>query len=91
MYRPFKMALLFIALMSVLTLTPILVDGGADDSSPYISGLSDLAFGSVMAAKPSPNPCDRTECVTSTSRICQTHIATECKFRQGTCTTLDCN
>ena len=89
MYRPFKMALLFIALMSVLTLTPILIDGGPDESSPYISGLSDLAFGSVMAAK--PNPCGRTECVSSTSRTCTPQIARECKYRRGACTTLDCN
>lgn len=89
MYRPFRMVVRFLALMLLLTAIAAVLGSYPSERSPYVSGLSDLTVGVATAAR--PNPCARTVCVTSESRICNTMIAHECKYKQGTCTTFECN
>ena len=82
MRKPIRYALRFMLVVSILALLSPLVPVSPPSNTPYVSGLSTLAF-----AGHKPGTCQRTACI---GGVCLSAMTTFCNQKGPTCTTKQC-
>lgn len=87
MRRSIRYAVRFMAIVAVAVTLSLLLSPSGGAGSPYVSALSELAVGSLMAK---PSPCNFSWCGT-TGISCTKAKQVNCKVTGGVCSAVACN
>jgi hypothetical protein len=83
MRKTLKVILGCLAILSLMTMVPLLIDSPSDEQGPYLSALSEAGIGQIEAGG-----CPNLGC--PADPFCNPHVGTDCAIVGGNCFRVPC-